>query len=144
MTGEMETPRTDFSAVLLTNGRVLVTAGAYMTADGNHPLDSAELYDPATGKFSRTGSMTQARIYSADSFGWGALYTGLLADGRVLFVGAEAAGGRVTAEIYDPATGKFTATTLPPQDKSPYGIPSVTLKDGRVLMPGAPSLLYTP
>jgi hypothetical protein len=51
---------------------------------------------------------------------------------------------QATAEIYDPATGKFSATTSPPQNQSPYGIPAVTLKDGRVLMPGAPSLLYTP
>jgi hypothetical protein len=139
---KMETPRTDFTAAKLANGKVLVAGGEDHSVTGDVLLDSAELYDPATGQFSPTGSMTVARS-TEGGLDWGNLYTGLLADSRVLFVGG-AASGQATAEIYDPATGKFTATTLPPQDKSPYGIPAVTLKDGRVLMPGAPSLLYTP
>ena len=146
---KMETPRTNFSATLLADGKVLVAGGAYNSAAGGVFLDSAELYDPATGQFSPTGAMTFGRISDlGQSHGtWGTIYTGLLADGRVLIVGGndlQSPTGQATAEIYDPATGKFSATTSPPQDHSPYGIPSVTLKDGRVLMPGAPSLLYTP
>jgi hypothetical protein len=140
-TAKMETPRTNFSATLLASGKVLVAGGEYIGAGGDGLLDSAELYDPATGQFSPTGSMTAGRS-SASGVDWGSMYTGLLADGRVLFAGGGA--HKPTAEIYDPATGKFSATTSPPTDKSPYGIPAVTLKDGRVLIPGAPSLLYTP
>lgn len=141
-TAKMETPRTMFSAVLLANGKVLVAGGDYNSVAGGILLDSAELYDPATGKFSPTGSLTVARSTDV-GLDWGNLYTSLLADGRVLFVGGSAS-NQATAEIYDPATGKFTGSTPPPQDQSPYSIPAVTLKDGRVLIPGAPSFLYTP
>jgi WD40 repeat protein len=149
-TGNMETPRTEFFATLLANGKVLVAGGASISAGvGVGFLDSAELYDPATGKFSPTGSMTFGRSSDlGQAHGtWSTMYTGLLTDGRVLIVGGndmQSATDIATAETYDPATGKFSATTSPPQDPNPYGIPAVTLKDGRVLMPGAPSLLYTP
>jgi hypothetical protein len=150
----METPRTDFSATMLTDGKVLVAGGADVAGEsGTRLLDSAELYNPATGKFSPTGSMTIAR--SAD---WGTSYesgleymhTSLLHDGRVLFIGGDEPqeGSSVyqpTAEIYDPATGVFSATAaLPVSDIGNDNNSSVTLKDGRVLIPGIPSLLYTP
>jgi WD40 repeat protein len=140
-TGKMEKPRNGFVATLLTNGKVLVAGGSSMAPDGSSVLASAELYDPSTGKFSETGTLAQARVTGGS--GWGNTYTGLLPDGRVLFVGG-AESNPATAEIYDPATGRFSYTTAPPQDQEPFGIPAVTLKDGRVLMPGAPSLLYTP
>ena len=142
---KMETPRTYLSATPLANGKVLVAGGVYNDPSaGVRYLDSAELYDPATDKFSPTGSMTVARLNFV-SVGWGDLYTSPLADGRVLFVGGGTGDAeKTTAEIYDPATGKFSATTTPSQDQIPYGLPAVTLKDGRVLFPGAPSLLYTP
>ena len=139
---KMETPRTDFSATLLTSGKVLVAGGGDVNVAG-FGLGSAELYDPTTDKFSPTGSMTHSRINPTESGEWTSLSTSPLADGRVLFVGGTG-GAETTAEIYDPATGKFSATTSPSKDQIPYGLPAVTLKDGRVLMPGAPSLLYTP
>jgi hypothetical protein len=54
-------------------------------------LKSAELYDPATGKFSATGSMQVART--------GQIAT-LLADDRVLIFGGDSTG--LTAELYQP------------------------------------------
>ena len=47
------------TATLLPNGQVLV-AGGYNRASGY--LDSAELYDPATGTWTATGSMATARL----------------------------------------------------------------------------------
>ena len=145
---ELATPRTRFSATLLGNGSVLVAGGS----NGGQYLSSAELYEPATNAFSPTGSMTVARASDSELVHgiWTTLYTSRLTDGRVLFVGGEAAPGPGgTAEIYDPTSGKFSAIALPPVDPQPlspsqYGIPAVALKDGRVLIPGAPSLLYTP
>jgi hypothetical protein len=146
--GYMETPRTQFSATLLGNGSVLVAGGSNV----GQFVNSAELYEPATNTFRATGSMTVARASDSDSPHtiWTTLYTSPLADGRVLFVGGDAGPGTGgTAEIYDPTSGEFSAIASPPVDPHPlspsqYGIPSVTLKDGRVLIPGAPSLLYTP
>ena len=54
----MNIARGAFTATLLENGEVLVTGGGDVN---NNLLASAELYNPATGKWTLTGSMTTAR-----------------------------------------------------------------------------------
>jgi hypothetical protein len=78
-------------------------------------LATAELYDPATGEWTPTGSMRYARSGPE---------VVTLSDGRVLVVGSSPDDVRTderapeTAEIYDPATGRFTSTsTLPDIDR---------------------------
>jgi hypothetical protein len=86
--------------VTLADGRVLVTGGTDMSNDT--PLSSAELYDPATGQFTPTGSMGSAHE--------GGTFT-LLQDGRVLAAGGVADNTLqvlATAETYDPSTGQWT------------------------------------
>jgi hypothetical protein len=84
------------SATLLPDGEVLVTGGE----DANfNLLASAELYNPATGTWSATGSMTTARAGQSAT---------LLNNGQVLVAGGT--GATAAAELYNPATGKFTAT----------------------------------
>jgi hypothetical protein len=83
----MSSPRLYFAAVPLLNRKVLAVGGA----NPGVILSSADLYDPATGRWSVTGSMNAGRIYFTAT---------VLADGRVL-----AAAGNVgdnTAEFYQP------------------------------------------
>ena len=58
----MADARTGHQAVLLRDGRVLVTGGALPTGGGRlSALAYCELYDPATGAWTPTGSLAQAR-----------------------------------------------------------------------------------
>ena len=91
----MGTARDGHTATLLSDGRVLIVGDDA----------SAEIYDPKTGTFSPTGSMTTARrLYTAT----------LLLDGRVLVaggsVGVESGGDLASAELYGPKTGTFSLT----------------------------------
>ena len=90
-TGSLNTARDLHSATLLTNGMVLVAAGADIS--GN-PTASAELYDPATGSWSVTGSLNTAReLHSAT----------LLTNGMVLAAGGFDSNFDVSAsaELYE-------------------------------------------
>lgn len=53
-TGSMNTARSQHTATLLANGKVLVTGG-FSSAFGNS-LANAELYDPSTGAFTPTAT----------------------------------------------------------------------------------------
>ncbi len=131
-TGSMTTARGHHTASLLPDGRVLVVGGSpggYLEATGYVwlALDSAELYDPMTGSFAPTGSMTTARYAHAAT---------LLRDGRVLIAGGfeESTHGLVAAELYDPTTGTFSPTG--PMTTGRGSATALLLPDGRVLVAG--------
>src|SRR5215472_10749137 len=107
VTGQMDTPREDSTATLLQNGQVLVAGGS--SAGGTFALSSAELYNPATGTWSVTGSLHQGRSGLAGTEDPSAT---LLPDGQVLVAGGLDANFNplASAELYNPATGKFTPT----------------------------------
>ena len=126
--GTMKEPRAGHTATLLLDGRVLIAGGV---VGGSGIVPTAELYAPDTGLFTVTGTMVSPRVGPA----------ALLPDGRVLFTGGsgisvEATGAGVlgTAELFDPATGKFTATS--PMITARIGHTSTLLQDGRVLIAG--------
>jgi len=103
---------------LLPNGQVLVAGGF----NGSHALISAELYDPATGVWTATGSMATARVGHTAT---------LLPNGQVLVAGGVYTG---SAELYDPATGVWTATKS--LGRSRYGHAATLLLNGEVLVSG--------
>jgi hypothetical protein len=136
-TGSMHTAREYATATLLKSGKVLIAGGEAQSDLPWTVYASAELYDPATGKFTNTGSMAAAR---ADATAIA------LSDGRVLIAGGqgcpnpkdcrkidgESIGYLASAEIYDPATGKFTSTGS--MTDIVQSATSVLLPDGKVLI----------
>lgn len=95
--GRLNNPRSNHTAALLPDGKVLVAGGA----DGG-PLASAELYDPATNRWSFTGSLhTTRQLHTATS----------LQNGMVLVAAGQSNGVLSgSAELYDPASGSWTVT----------------------------------
>lgn len=126
-TGAINFPRDRCTATSLPNGKVLIAGGIQLLPDGSGGvLDSAELYDPATGSFSLTGTMTSAREMHT---------TTLLPDGRVLITGGVSNGPVLdTAELYDPATGLFSPAGH--MTTTRYGHLAAVLGDGDVLIAG--------
>jgi hypothetical protein len=102
----MQDARADHTATLLRDGRVLITGG--MVENGVF-LDTAELFDPKSGKFEALPKMKERRVGHTAS---------LLTDGRVVIAGGSSGREMVDGnwetipamaiEIYDPAQKKFT------------------------------------
>ena len=124
MTGAMTTAREQHTATLLADGKVLIVGGTTATGAGDlHPTATVEIYDPATGLFSITGSMSEAR----------SLHTAtLLPSGNVLVVGGVVENS--TAELYDPTTGTFSFTGGMEVGRS--GHTATLLSNGTVLVAG--------
>jgi hypothetical protein len=145
-TGSMSEGRWGYTATLLANGRVLIAGGGVEHCCGlgdvrsvlpspRHPIGNAtmsmsataEIYDPVTGQFTPTGSMTTGRDNASAV---------RLANGRVLIMGGGDEGNAplASAELYDPATGGFTAagSMLAPR----YRFAALLLPSGRVLVVG--------
>lgn len=126
LVGPMHSARISQTATVLNDGRVLIVGGR-----GDTVTASAELYDPATKQFAITGSLLAARYKHS---------AGLLPDGRVLIAGGsddrDWQGKMNSAEIYDPQTGKFTATS--PLNDSRFKLPeeAAQLASGQILLAG--------
>ncbi len=122
----MHYARISHTATLLKDGRVLIVGGR-----GETLAIAAELYDPKTRKFSDTGRLITARYKHT---------AGLLPDGRVLIAGGsderDWKGKLSSAEIYDPATGKFSATAEMNDARFKLPDTSVTLNSGEVVIAG--------
>ena len=121
-TGALLHTRSGATATLLPDHTVLIAGGG---ADG--PTNTAELYHPATGKFTNVAStMTAVRQNAVAT---------LLANGEVLIAGGNNGTTAVkTAELYDPATGQFTATGSMAAARE--GATATVLPDHTVLIAG--------
>lgn len=130
-TGNLTMPRANHTATLLPNGKVLVVGGVDWD-EGGPIYDSAELYDPATGIWSVTGSLTTARSDHTAT---------LLANGKVLVAGGLLLNRDYfvtnSAELYDPSTGNWSTTGS--LNTTRHGQTATLLPDGKVLVAGGSS-----
>jgi N-acetylneuraminic acid mutarotase len=131
-TGSMNVARTSARAVLLANGDVLTTGGCINSDCLGSTTASAEIYNPATGKWTRTGSMLKGRAE---------FVAVLLSNGDVLVAGgctSYNANGCVAvttaAELYNPATGKWSSTGA--MRAARMAMSATVLPDGKVLIAG--------
>jgi hypothetical protein len=131
LTGSMADPQGSHTATALKDGRVLIVGGGSGHYPSQNVYRSAELYDPATGKFSAAGQMSVGRHKHAAI---------LLRSGKVLIVGGsdnrDWHGEYVSAEIFDPASSSFavTGTMSTARFKLPAAV--ALLPNGRVLVAG--------
>jgi hypothetical protein len=113
-TGKMTIPRHYTKATLLPDGRVIFVGGDVVP---DRRVAAAELFDPNTGSWTEIASMHSTQALMAS---W------LQPDGTVLVIGNE------LVEVYDPATGIWTALAGPT-----VGYQTATLlSDGTVLVTG--------
>jgi len=124
--GELTTARVAETATLLPDGTVLVTGGL---DNFGHSLNTAEIYNPVSDKFSPTGTLNEARAIHAAA---------LLKSGNVLLVGGSTDSvlthAIASAELYNPNTRKFIVTG---SMASPRTAPvAVALGDGTVMVSG--------
>lgn len=109
-TGSMNTARFAHTATLLSNGMVLIAGGTQFnnTTGTFSSLSSAELYNPATGAFSATGSLNTGRYgHTATLLSSGMV---LVAAGLQINTTTGASSALSSAELYNPSSGTFSAT----------------------------------
>ncbi|MGC4065145.1 MAG: kelch repeat-containing protein [Polyangiaceae bacterium] len=137
-TGPLVAGRANHRAALLGSGQVLIVGGT--DSSGAHVI-SPELYDPSigtNGTFSTLGATMMTRSPHA---------VAALRTGEVLIAGGKTASGAKmsTAEIYNPATGKFSPTA--PLNSPDLLVLMASLPNGMVLLVGGETTraeLYCP
>jgi hypothetical protein len=133
--GSLSIPRESHTATLLANGMVLVAGGHQGRRAAITVHSSAELYDPVSGSFSQTGSMT-IRRHKHDAT--------RLSDGKILISGGsderDDQGKYTSSEIYDPITGSFTVSAIMNAARYKHAGTSVLLQNDKVLLIGGASV----
>ena len=128
-TGALNVPRSSNVQVLLAGGGVLVAGGYYGDPNDLTITDSAEIYNPTTGLWKTSGSMTVRRAFFTAN---------LLNDGKVIAAGGSnqsPEAGLASVEEFDPSTGgwlELPTMLAPPR----YQHTTTTLQDGSLIVAG--------
>jgi hypothetical protein len=119
----MNVDREAQTTTLLPSGEVLVAGGQ---GDLSQTLDSAELFNPTTERFTATEDLTVPRLKGTAT---------LLRNGKVLVAGGENDGASLkSAELYDPSGGTWSPAAEMPSLRADAG--AVRLSNGNVLVVG--------
>lgn len=120
--GTMVVPRSNHTATLLADGRVLIAGGYDLNGD---LATTDEIYDPATETFTATPGLPAAdRLADHNAI--------LLADGRVFVAGRETSGPS-RFRVWAPSTATWSAAGTPP-DLYGAGVRPTLLANGQVLV----------
>lgn len=139
-TGTPITDRTNHVATKLTDGRVLIAAGAdHGTLDDLGRNRTAEIFDPVSGSFAATSNLMVA--LGQTTSGNQANSSVVLADGRILFATRNYHGAGMadwSFQLYDAAAGKFVSGGAPVTTKNGRaGAPRIIrLSDGQLVLVG--------
>ena len=136
-TNSLNNARDGHTATLLPNGQVLVAGGTtnYMVS-ASTVLASAEIYNPANGTWTPTGSLNGARVWHTAT---------LLPNGQVLVAGgttnlnSSSASYLSSTEIYNPINGTWTVTNALNTAREDHT--ATLLPNGKVLIAGGLVLL---
>src|SRR5215471_3925863 len=130
--GEMTIARSFFTTTLLPTGKAMAVGGRIHTGPDYfdfHSIAWADLYDPATKKWSATGTMSISREDHA---------TSLLSNGEVLVMGGTTVDFNgitvASAELYDSTTSSWTTTGSMLQGRETFT--ATLLQNGQVLVAG--------
>ncbi|MET0502941.1 MAG: kelch repeat-containing protein [Candidatus Binatia bacterium] len=126
-TNNLIAARYGHTATLLLNGNVLIAGGAINNDDPPSALVDTELYDPANGTWSGTGSLNTERYRHTAT---------RLPDGKVLVAGGYNSSflSLNGAEVYDPATGTWSGTGTLNTNRTDHT--ATLLPNGNVLVAG--------
>ena len=120
----LNSARSGHTATLLGNGQVLAAGGQWASGF----LNSAEVYDPASGIWSATATnLTTARGYHTAT---------LLPNGKVLVAGGSGSDVLASAELYDPANPTTPWSSGNAMTGARYLHTATLLPNGKVLVAG--------
>jgi N-acetylneuraminic acid mutarotase len=123
----LSTARSEQTATLLANGKVLVTGGS----NGIVSLSSAQLYDPDSNTWSVAAAMSTVRSGHTAT---------LLANGKVLVTGGyNDSISLSSAQLYDPGSNTWSAAAAMSTPR--FGHTATLLADGKVLVAGGFNLI---
>ena len=122
-TGNFLTARAFVTAVLLTNGRVLIAGGSNFATTA---YGATDLYDPVSGGWTATGSLLTPRVSHTAT---------RLPNGKVLVAGGSGSLGTLgSVETYDPAAGTWSAVAALRVPRLNHA--AVLLNTGKLLVVG--------